>query len=86
MSCVFLGIDDLFKYDREKVKMQMCCDKLVDVSLILDGKIKLVSNDVVLSPMTHVSDQFMIGLGRVGKMKYTASGSCFHRHIRVVFL
>ena len=57
----------------EKVKIHWCYDKVVDVRLILDGKIKLVSADVVLSLMTQVSEQYMIGIGRVGKTKYTTN-------------
>ena len=58
---------------QEKVKMHWCCDKVVDVRSILDGKIKLVLADVVLSPMMQVYEQYMIGIGRADKVKHTTS-------------
>ena len=49
--------------------------------LVLNEKIKPISDGVVLSLMLFVTEQYAIGAKNVGQMKYTANDGCFHRHI-----
>ena len=58
--------------------MHLCCDWLFDVRLVLNEKIKLVSNGVVLSPILFMTEQYAIRVKNIGWMKYTANDGCFH--------
>ena len=50
---------------------------------ILLEKIKLVSEDVNLSSIKSVCEQYTIHKYHVKKIKYTVNTSCFHRYIDV---